>query len=405
MPIRPLFVAALTLISAGAWAWWLWTWDGAASGAGPGGAEASRAVAVEAAAIEQGPIALRRTFTGTLEPLAEQVIAPKIAGRIESLDVDLADPVRRGQVIARLDDHERVQGVAQAEADLAVAEANLREAESLLGIAERELERVEALSDRGLGSESQRDLAKAEQLAKAAHVAVTRAQARSARAALAAARIRLGYTEVAADWRGGGDERVVAERHVDEGETVAANEPLFRVVALDPLKAVCSVSERDYARLAVGQEAALRTDAFPGETFTGEITRIAPVFRETTRQARVELTVPNPDQRLKPGMFVRATVVLERVAEASIVPQPALTTRDGQTGLFVLDADGGSVRWQPVRVGLRDQQRVQVSGADLRGARIVTLGQQLLEDGSPIRLPQADRGGSDPLAARGEGTR
>jgi RND family efflux transporter MFP subunit len=403
MPAKPLFVVALALITAGAWAWWLWARDGAGSGAGPDSAEASRAVAVEVAAVEQGPIAQRRVFTGTLAPLAEQVIAPKIAGRIAALAVDLADPVRRGQVVARLDNHERVQAVAQAEADLAVAEANLREAESLLGIAERELERIEQLSDRGLGSEAQRDQAKAEQLAKAAHVAVTRAQTERARAALAAARIRLGYTEVAASWHAGDDQRVVAERYVDEGETVAANEPLLRVVALDPLKAVCSVSERDYARLAVGQEAALRTDAFPGEVFAGRIARIAPVFRETTRQARVELRVPNPDQRLKPGMFVRATVVLARVADASIVPQPALTTRDGQTGLFVLDADGGSVRWQPVRVGLRDQQRVQVSGADLRGARIVTLGQQLLEDGSPVRLPQAEHAGSDPLAARGGG--
>jgi len=86
------------------------------------GKGATRAVPVELAPIEHGPIARRRTFSGTLEPHAELVVAPKIAGRIEELAVDLADRVTRGQVVARLDDNaERLQAVAQAEADLAVA--------------------------------------------------------------------------------------------------------------------------------------------------------------------------------------------------------------------------------------------------------------------------------------------
>ncbi|NIR30343.1 MAG: HlyD family efflux transporter periplasmic adaptor subunit, partial [Gammaproteobacteria bacterium] len=70
-------------------------------------------------------------------------------------------------------------------------------------------------------------------------------------------------------------------------------------VELDPITAVFYVTERDYARLKPGQEAALSTDAYPGESFSGRIVRIAPVFRESTRQARVELRVANPDLRLK----------------------------------------------------------------------------------------------------------
>lgn len=351
---------------------------------------AARPVPVELAPVRQGPIERRRTFTGTLQPQAQMVVSPKIGGRIDQLYADLADEVTRGQVVARLDNDEHLQAVAQAQAELAVAEANLAEAESLLRIAERELERIDRLHARDLSSESQRDVARADQFAKQALVAVAKAQVTRAQAALAAARIRLGYTEVAAGWSGEGDKRVIAERHVDEGETVAANEPMFRIVDLDPVKAVFSVTEGDYALLAPGQAAELRTDAFPGEVFTGRIDRIAPVFLEATRQARVELEVDNPDQRLKPGMFVRATVVLEQVADATVVPEQALTTRDGRRGLFVLAADGRTVAWRPVEVGVQEGDRVQVTGEGILG-QVVTLGQQLLDDGSEVGLPPEEQ--------------
>jgi RND family efflux transporter MFP subunit len=392
MHFKSLLGAGLILAAAGATAWlWLRPPDTEGDMSSREGKGGSRAVPVELAPIQRGPIERRRTFSGTLEPHGELVVAPKIAGRIEELAVDLADTVTRGQVVARLDNAERLQAVAQAEADRAVARANLAEAKSLLAIAERELERVDKLRDRGVSSESQRDLAKADQLAKQAHLAVTEAQVTRSQAALATARIRLGYTEVAARWRGRGEERVVAERHVEEGETVSPNEPLYRLVDLDPIKGLIFVTEGDYALLAPGQEAELRTDAFPGEVFRGQIARIAPVFREATRQARVELEVENPDLRLKPGMFIRATLVLERLAEATIVPAQALITRDGQEGVFVLASDGKSVAWRPVEPGVRQDDRAQVTGEGLVG-QVVTLGQHLLDEGSAVSLTEAERG-------------
>jgi RND family efflux transporter MFP subunit len=351
--------------------------------ASPSGAAA--AVPVEVAAIERGPIELRRTFTGALEAHAEFVVAPKISGRIEQLNVDLADTVARGQLVAKLDDDEYVQAVTQAQADLAVARANLAEAESLLKIAERELERVDKLRQRGVSSESQRDVAKADQLAKQAHVEVSKAQVTRAQAALETARIRLGYTEVTADWRGGGERRVVAERYVDEGETVAANAPLLRIVELDPITAVLFVTERDYALLQPNQSATLKADSYPEASFRGRILRIAPVFRESTRQARVEIRVDNPQLYLKPGMFARATVVLRRVPETTIVPEQALATREGRSGVFVVDARSRSVAWREVEVGIRQDSRVQVAGDGLVG-QVVTLGQQLLDDGSAVSV-------------------
>jgi len=341
------------------------------------------AVPVEVAEIVHGPIEHRRTFTGTLNPKAEFVVAPKVGGRVKQLDVDLADMVSRGQRVAKLDDEEYVQVVAQAQAEIAVANANLAEAESLLIIAERELERVTTLHKRGVVSESQRDTAKADHLAKQARAEVAKAEIIRAEAEVETARIRLSYSDVNADWRGGNDRRVVAERFVDEGETVAANAPLIRIVELNPITAVFFVTERDYTLLRNDQTVTLRTDAHPGKTFSGRIARIAPVFRETTRQAQVEVEVDNNELQLKPGMFVRATVILNRVADATIVPEQALVRRDGRDGVFVVAKDGRSVSWREVKVGFRQDSQVQVNGDGLN-SKVVTLGQQLLDNDSTV---------------------
>lgn len=343
-------------------------------------------VPVEVAPVERGLIELRRTFSGTLEAWSEIVIAPKVGGRVVKLTVDLADPVKRGQVIAELDDDEHIQAVAQSAAELAVARANLAEAISATEIASRELERVNTLQQRGVTSESQFDAAKAQELAKRAAIDVANAHVRRAEAALETARIRLSYTRVTASWAEGDDERIVAERFVDEGATVAANTPLMSIVELDPIHAVMFVAERDYGRLVPDQPVTLRTDAYPDETFAGRVQRIAPVFRETSRQARVELEVQNPDHRLKPGMFVRAQVILDRSQDATIVPVQALLQHEGQTGLYVVDAAGTTVTYRPVEARIRENDRVEVVGEGIVG-RVVTLGQQLIQDGSAITIP------------------
>jgi RND family efflux transporter MFP subunit len=350
------------------------------------GGGASRRAPVEVAQIEQGPMQLHRTFSGALESPAEFVVRPKISGRIVRLGVELADTVRRGQVVAWLDDDEYVQLVAQAEAELAVAEASLSEAESALVIANRELQRVSTLRQRGVSSDSQFDIAQADQLTKEARAKVAAAQVTRAEAALASAKVWLSYTQVVANWSGGDDDRVVAERFVDAGETVAANAQLLSIVELHPITGVIFVAERDYARLRPGQPASLSTDAYPGEAFQGRISRIAPVFRQATRQVRVEAVFENVDHRLKPGMFIRVTLVMDQVAEATIVPEQALTKRADRNGVFVVSDDGQSVVWREVQVGIREGNRVQVEGEGLTG-RVVTLGQQLVDDGSAITIP------------------
>ena len=349
---------------------------------------ALRPVPVEVAQIQRGPIALQRVFSGELESLAEFVVAPKVSGRVERMMVNIADMVKRGQIVAELDNDEYVQAVAQAAADLMVARANLTGAKSALEMANREYKRTESLLKRGIASDSEFDAAKQDQLAKQALLKVAAAQVTKAESSLETANIRLGYNKVTAGWTGGDEDRVVAERYVDEGQTVAANAPLLLIVELHPIVGVVFVTERDYARLELGQLVLLTTDAYPGEQYTGRIDRIAPVFRKSTRQARIEMTIDNPQHRLKPGMFIRATVVLAQVPEATIVPEQALTKRDDRSGVFIVSADGRSVAWREVNVGIREGDRVQVEGEGLSG-RVVTLGQQLVNDGSQITIPAA----------------
>lgn len=380
-----LGVVVLAAVLFGAGAWRSLGSGQQASSATPG----VRVAAVEVAAVERGDIEVTRVLSGAIDSPIAFDVAPKVAGRVVELRVDVGDGVRRGQVVASLDDDEHRLAVAQAKADLRVAEANLAEARAAIEIGERSSERVRTLRERGVASDASLDSMEADMLAKRSAEAVAAARVERARATVAAAEVRLGYTQVTADWPDGDAERVVSERFVDAGTTLSANTPLMRMVKLDPVVAVVFVTERDYGRLSVGQTVNLTTDAFAGETFTGEISRIAPVFNAASRQARVEVKVANPSMRLKPGMFARLAVVLDRAEDVKVVPSAALTHRGGEAGLFVLSEDGGSVSWQPVRPGLEQAGRLQVEGEGVTG-RVVTLGQQLLEDGSAVRA--SDRG-------------
>ncbi len=345
----------------------------------------SRPAPVEVAPIQQGPIVLRRTFSGELEAFAEFVVSPKVSGRVERVLVNIADTVKRGQVVAELDNAEYVQAVAQARADLLVTRANLAKSKSALKIVNRELKRTASLLKRGIASDSEFDTASQDQLARQAQLDVARAQLTKAQSSLKTANIRLGYTKVTAGWTGGDAYRIVAERYLDEGQTVAANAPLLLIVELHPIIGVVFVTEKDYAHMKPGQLVSLTTDAYPDERFTGQIARIAPVFRKSTRQARIEMTIENSRHRLKPGMFIRATVVMERVPETTIIPEQALTTRDDKIGVFVVSDDGQTVVWRDVKLGIREGSRVQVVGEALSG-RVVTLGHQLVNDGSSIAI-------------------
>ena len=355
--------------------------------------EARAAVAVETASLERGQLLDLRTFTGTLYAAARFDVAPKVGGRLEQLLVDLGDRVEKNQIVARLDDDEHVQELEQARAELEVAKANLAEAQSSSAANQRQFERIRELREQRVASQQELDTAQAEARAQRARVQVAEAQVAQREAALRAAEVRRAYATIRATWQGEDTSRVVGERFVDEGTMIGANAPIVSVIDVDRLTAVVFVSERDYPRLRIGQAASVFTDAHRGQTFPATVARIAPEFREESRQARVELAVPNEDGRLKPGMFVRVQVRLGQSDDALIAPLAALVERDGETGLFAVDRDAGTASFVPVTVGIVEGEQAEIVAPTLAG-EVVTLGQHLLEDGAPVIL-----GGDESAAA------
>ncbi|WP_035261482.1 efflux RND transporter periplasmic adaptor subunit [Desulfonatronum lacustre] len=354
---------------------------------GAGRPAGSPAVAVQAESVELGVVRDIRTFSGTLSPRAQFDVASKISGRVEKLFVDVGDPVGRGQLVAQLEDAEFVQQVEQARAELAVARANLEEARSELDVAEKEYVRIESLRGQMVTSQAELDLTRSRYLAQQARLRVATAQVEQRQAALGAAEVRMSYARIEASWPENGPQppRVVGERFVDEGATLSANTPLLSVLDVSAVLAVFHVTERDYARIRVGQQALVTVDALPGHQFEGQVARIAPVFREASRQARVELELPNPEGLMKPGMFVRARLELSRAENAVLLPSAALVRRDGQQGVFVIQ-DDDTARLVAVRVGISEEGMSQILEPEDLSGNVVTLGQHLLEDGSTVRI-------------------
>ena len=346
-------------------------------------------VAVEVTSVERDSIRNVRAFSGSLISQSSFDIVAKAGGQLSVLGVDIGDRVERRQVIGRIDDEPFVQDVVQAEAEREVARANLEEALSSLEMAERERDRVRALRERRVVSAADLEAAEAGVQAERSRVRVTEAVIQQREAALLAARLRLSYTEITANWEGPGDYRVVGERYVDEGATLTANQPVVSLVDLRRLRAVIQVTERDYGRIQVGQSGVIRTDAMPGKSFEATVVRRAPQFRESSRQARVELEVPNPRERLIPGQFVRVQLELGRVEDAVVVPRDALVRREGRQGIFLVESVGEEERetavFVPVAAGYVEGGRVQIVEPEVSG-EVVVLGQDLLADGTPVRV-------------------
>ncbi len=363
---------------------------------GPG--RSAMPVAVEVQPVRKGPIRDIGVFTGSLEPETQFIIAPKVTGWLRKLLVNVGDTVERNQIVAVLDDEEFAQQVDQAQAELQVAKANAANSASDLDIAKREYERAKALREKQIASASELDAAEAAFNASQTRYKVSLAQVDQKEAALKTAQLRLSYTQVRAFWENGSPIRVVGERFVDEGALLQINQPIVSILQNDPMTAVVYVIERDYPKVTVGQQGTVTTDAYPEETFSGVIARVAPLLKESSRQARVEVEVPNPDQKLKPGMFVRVEVEFARHPDATLVPITALVKRNGAQGVFWADEKERTARFVSVTTGIINGELAEITDPAISGL-VVTLGNHLLEDGSEVVLPDgSDRDGGAPDA-------
>jgi len=320
---------------------------------------------VETRPVQKGTISDIGVFTGSLEPKSQFVVAPKVAGWLRELLVDVGDTVTRNQAIAVLDDEEFAQEAEQARAELEVAKANAANCATDLDIAKREYERAKALREKQIASASELDVSEAAFNACETRHKVSLAQVAQKEAALRTAMVRLSYTKVQAFWEEGDQSRVVGERFVDEGSLLQTNEPIVSILQNNPLTAVVYVIERDYPKVTIGQQAVVTTDAYPGRTFDGAITRIAPLLKESSRQARVEVEVPNPDLLLKPGMFVRSRVEFARHENATLIPLPALVKRDDKEGIFIADVQNHKARFIPVTIGIINGELIEITDPEI----------------------------------------
>jgi RND family efflux transporter MFP subunit len=354
-------------------------------------------------------------------------------GTIARLHVDLGDRVAAGAVLAEYDRREFLLAVDQAQADLGAAqqalaraqataiaseaalrrardskpvlEADVARAESQFEFMRSEMERTQALHKRELiaardvdNARNQLNIAAAQaatartmaaqypdqvRSAEAQHssdlaaVRAAEAQVKQREAALGLVQKRLGDTTVRASLAG-----LVAKRHVNPGEFVKDNTPLFTIVVAHPLKYVGTVPERQAPDLRMGQTLRLTVEAFGERAFTGTVTRVAPAVDVATRTLTIEARVPNADGALRPGFFGKGFVLVREDPAAVFVPSEAVTSIAGITKVFVV-ADGKAAE-RVVKPGARQGTWVEIPGNVKVGETVAVTNLSALFNGAPV---------------------
>jgi HlyD family secretion protein len=297
----------------------VWRWRAAAAESG---------TRFETARVDRGRVVARVTATGTLSALVTVQVGSQVSGRVAALHADFNSPVRRGQVIARIDPQLFQAAVEQARANRFAAEGNLAKARAQAIDAKRQLARTQTLAERKLVAAAELDTAQSNADAAKASVQAADGAVAQARAALHQAEVNLGYTSIVSPTDG-----VVISRSVDVGQTVAASlqAPTLFVIAEDlaKMQVDTSVAEADVGRLGPGMAATFTVDAWPGEVFRGTVRQVrnAPQTVQNVVTYDAVVDVPNPGLKLKPGMTATVTFVHAEKDEVLRVPNAALRFR------------------------------------------------------------------------------
>jgi membrane fusion protein, multidrug efflux system len=359
---------------------------GGAPPGGPGGrgggapAALGRApMTVEIGTITRRSISEQVTVVGNLVGDVTVTVVPRVGGRLQEISVRLGDRVTRGQRIAKIEDFELLEQVKQAEAAQQVSLATIRQREADLTLAATSVERSRSLFEQQLLPQQTLDDNEARYQAATAQLDLARAQANQSKARLDELRITLANTEIVSPVDG-----FVARRLADPGAFVSQNAPIADVVDITRVRLVVNVVERDLREVARGDEAAVQVDAYPGESFRGRIARVAPVLDPATRTAPIEIEIPNPDFRLKPGMYARVGITTGRSNDALVAPINAIVDLGGRRGVFIPINDIAIFR--AVQVGSEQRTFVEILGGLSEGDRVITTGAGSLRDGDRIIL-------------------
>jgi RND family efflux transporter MFP subunit len=379
-------------------------------GTGRGGGRGARPpMPVEFASVRRGTVAARVTIVGNLIGAATVEAVPRVTGRLQAVHVKLGESVRRGQAIAKVEDREIQEQVRQAEAAFKVSAATIRQREADLNLARTNLERNRTLVERELLPRQTFDDTEARYQAALAQLDLARAQFEQSKSRLDELKISLANTVIASPVDG-----FVGKRYLDPGASVGPNVPVASIVDIRTVRMVANVVERDVKRLTIGMPAQVEVDAFPGEKFQGRVARLAPVFDPQTRTAEMEIEVPNSGYRLKPGMYARVDLTLESRDNALTVPSSAVVDVQGTAGVFVASGDTPqpasnppaqaatlTAKFQPVQIGIRDAEQVEITSGISDGTRVITTGATALRDGDPIVAAKPGQTGAAPARPQG----
>ena len=177
---------------------------------------------------------------------------------------------------------------------------------------------------------------------------------------------------------------VIAQRLLDKGDTASLNRPFVTIVDMDVVKIVGKVPSRDIPSIRLGSQAVIEPDAYPEEIFTGTVAYISPVIDRASQTGDIEIEVPNPTHKLKPGMFTRVVLrVSERVAVV-VIPADALLKKED--AVFVYTINAGSAHRKEVTTGISDGIRTEILSGLAADESLVVAGQYSLSDGLSVKI-------------------
>lgn len=315
-------------------------------GAGP-----ARALPVKAAVVSRGTVIDGVSAVGTLLANESVMIRPEIDGRIEVFHFQEGQLVRKGDKLVSLDASE-----VEAQLTSAVAAANLNRSR---------LKRSEELLAKNFISAQAMD--------------ETRENLNQSVARETEIKAKLAKSTILAPFEG-----VTGLRQVSPGAYVKAGQDIARLEGIGVLKLDFRVPETYLRRIRVGQPLKVSVDAYPGEQFSGAIYAIEPAVDESTRTVLLRARLPNPGVRLKPGMFARVSLDLDRRDNALVVPEQAVVPRGD--GRFVFRIADGKAQLVKVEIGVRRPGEVEILKGLEAGDNIVVDGQLKLQDGAAVSI-------------------
>ena len=324
----------------------------------------------DVAAVEARALRLNLPLSGSLTPLAQATVKSKASGVVLESNLREGMPVAAGQVLARLD-------AADQTARLAQQQAALEEANARLALATKNNLNSQALLKQNYISQNSYDTVQNT-------VALAQANVKAARAQADLARNAVNDTVIRSPMSG-----LISKRHVQAGEKLSPDMPVFTIVDLKQLTLEAQVPASEIPRVKVGQEVQFKVDGYQGREFTGKVARISPTAEMGSRAMMVYIAVNNADAALSGGMFAKGAITTHKTAVTPVMPLTAVRREKNLDVVYKIEA--GKVVAQPVTLGLRNEDEgiVEVT-AGLAGGANVLLGKlEGVVPGVKVRLPGA----------------